>query len=339
MDVDEPLLLFRSQYLQCVDHDFLAWPPSTLLRQPDALQFLFRRMFDTEKLLHRPPVQYELRILKTLVTKIERVTGQGVSGSPFQNLRRRLTDLENQETSQGPLATQDAYLTYNCTSSLSSWRPVILHESRSRISGSSRTGHRTWEGALHLASYLLSSPSIIDGLRVLELGAGTGFLSILCRKYLNAQYVTATDGDDMVVAEMQENLLLNGRRESDNIVARKLWWGSDLSGNWRERVGETEFDVVIAADVIYQEEATRLLVQALRAISYRQPGVKILMANALRFPNIFEIFRHECEYNNLSIHVVKYQMTPPPKQKALFYSTAMPLQIVEIRNCQKPETS
>lgn len=69
--IDSQLLLFRRQYLQLVDAQFLAWPPKELLRQPDAQQWLFRRLFDPERVLRQPPERYQLRVLKPLLAKIE----------------------------------------------------------------------------------------------------------------------------------------------------------------------------------------------------------------------------------------------------------------------------
>lgn len=78
MDVDEPLLLFRVQYLQCIDHDFLAWPPAALLRQDDALSFLFKRLFDAPVPFHKPPDSYERQVLRTLLAKIRQAAGTAV---------------------------------------------------------------------------------------------------------------------------------------------------------------------------------------------------------------------------------------------------------------------
>ena len=111
--------------------------------------------------------------------------------------------------------------------------------------GSKVTGYRTWEGALHLASYLTSaqsSPSLIKNKSVLELGAGTGFLSILCAKYLSAKSVIATDGDESVVEAIKTNAKLN----SVEVEAKKLWWGTGLN----ETGLGSSYDVVVGADIV-----------------------------------------------------------------------------------------
>ena len=103
-------------------------------------------------------------------------------------------------------------------------RSITLLESRSVISAASNTGQRTWEAALHLVAYLASEDGVDDntdrnsrlvgnrvrGKHVLELGAGTGLVSIVCARYLGAQLVLATDGDEGVVEALKTNLSLNG---------------------------------------------------------------------------------------------------------------------------------
>ncbi|KAK6223945.1 hypothetical protein LQW54_000091 [Pestalotiopsis sp. IQ-011] len=253
MDVDPPLLLFRAQYLQCLDPDFLTWPPASLLKQPDAQIFLYKRLFDTSKVPYRPSVSYEAKVLEMLIARIQRAMSGAVAveSELLQNLQNHLTTLRDQVSSPSsdPLSWQDAYLTYNCASTLDAWQPITLHEPRSLIAGTAHTGHRTWEGALHLATYLLAHPSLVAGKTVLELGAGTGFLSILCRKFLDAAGVTATDGEDRVVEGMRENLRLNGA-DDGGVAARRLWWGAELEGDWNDGGAAAAIDIVIGADIV-----------------------------------------------------------------------------------------
>jgi predicted nicotinamide N-methyase len=130
---------------------------------------------------------------------------------------------------------------------------ITLLERRNLISGSRTTGHRTWEAALHLGSYLLTDAgrSLIEGKSVLELGAGTGFLAILCAKHLGARHVTTTDGDEGVVDFLKDNLVLNNLDEEKLVTARTLWWGEEIEGTWVEQDCRSEpYDVVIGADIV-----------------------------------------------------------------------------------------
>ena len=69
--MDPQLLLFRRQYLQLFEPDFLAWPPKQLLRDPDVQAWIYNNLFDSDKNLYLPPERYQLRVLKPLASKLE----------------------------------------------------------------------------------------------------------------------------------------------------------------------------------------------------------------------------------------------------------------------------
>ena len=130
---------------------------------------------------------------------------------------------------------------------------ITLLERRHLVSGSRVTGFRTWEGSLHLGSYLLTGAGrdLVTGKNVLELGAGTGFLSLLCAKHLQARRVTATDGDESVVEALRENISLNELKDGERITARVLRWGEDAPEPWLSQTCQTQpYDVVIGADIV-----------------------------------------------------------------------------------------
>lgn len=130
---------------------------------------------------------------------------------------------------------------------------ITLLERRNLISGSLTTGFRTWEAALHLGAYLLTPPvrSLINGKNVLELGAGTGFVSILCAKQLGAKHVTATDGDEAVIEALKENFFLNGLDDVESVNASVLRWGRGLRGTWVDDECEIwPYDVVLGSDIV-----------------------------------------------------------------------------------------
>jgi hypothetical protein len=71
-DADAQLQLFRRQYLQLLEPDFLAWPQPQLLRHGDAQAWLFKHMFDESRNAQLPPERYQLRVLRPLVARIEK---------------------------------------------------------------------------------------------------------------------------------------------------------------------------------------------------------------------------------------------------------------------------
>lgn len=152
--------------------------------------------------------------------------------------------------SESASAQTKSYVTY----SFGNDRAVTLLESRAVISSSGTTGLRTWEAALHLGAYLASESGQqwVRGKRVLELGAGTGLLSILCTKHLQATKATATDGDEGVVDSIKTNLFLNGldaQGSTDSIVLRWGWsWALEESLYYEG--SKDQYDVVLGADVV-----------------------------------------------------------------------------------------
>lgn len=157
-------------------------------------------------------------------------------------------------------AQQRSYVTFSCLppssnlSSIPEKEPTIaLLERRNLISGSSTTGFRTWEAALHLGSYLLTpeGDALVRDKNVFELGAGTGFVSILCAKHLGAEHVTATDGDEAVIEALKENLFLNGLDDEAKVNASVLRWGRALKDSWvEEEFEDWPYDVILGADIV-----------------------------------------------------------------------------------------
>lgn len=164
--------------------------------------------------------------------------------------------------SESTAVQQKSYVTFSCLpppTSLSQTPEVeptmTLLERRNLISGSRTTGFRTWEAALHLGSYLLSpqGSSLIKDKNVFELGVGTGFISILCAKFLGAKHVTATDGDEAVIEAFKENLFLNDLDNESKVNASLLRWGQGLKGMWVEEENEVwPCDVLVGADIVRQ---------------------------------------------------------------------------------------
>ena len=302
--MDPQLHLFRRQYLQLFEPDFLSWPPKQLLRDPDAQAWLYKNLFDAERNPRLPSERYQLRVLKPLLAKIEQAIEDPeedvgiaavISISPnalhflflFQLpaqflissfVRQEISDelmtclstlIASNLPSEATAAQQKEYVTFSCLppssagADVDSADPTItLLERRHLISGSQTTGFRTWEAALHLGSYLLqpSHAHLTQNKSIIELGAGTGFLSILCAKHLGSKHVTATDGDEGVVEALKENLFLNGLEDSKGVQASVLRWGRGLKGTWaEEECEEFPYDLVIGADIVRCEPPKKYL--------------------------------------------------------------------------------
>ena len=157
--------------------------------------------------------------------------------------------------SEGVTVQQKSYVTYTAPSQALNAPQVTLLEARSLLASSGTTGLRTWEAALHLGTYLFSSEGkdLVVGKNVIELGAGTGFLSILCAKHLDAKHVLATDGDGGVISDLTSNVYLNGLDRSGLVDTTILKWGHALVDEIFEyREGTLEYELVLGADVVRQ---------------------------------------------------------------------------------------
>lgn len=145
-------------------------------------------------------------------------------------------------------AQQLAYITYTAPAPDSHpTRTVITSESRGLILSSGTTGFRTWEAALHLGTYLSTVSSQtqfpLQGKRILELGAGTGFLSLFIAKHLNPEIVVATDREPALIESIHDCAQKNRLREG--VLAPGIWeWGTSSS------FGDMEFDIALGADLV-----------------------------------------------------------------------------------------
>lgn len=165
------------------------------------------------------------------------------------------------------LAQQKGYVTYTAQLQGPGPRTITLLEARSILGSSGDTGLRTWEAALRLGSFLCSDDGrqLIDGKNILELGAGSGFLSILCAKLLNARFVVATDGSREVVNELQTNLDLNGLYEDRTVDAMILDWGHLLTEEvLYDKERPRTYELVLGSDIV-----SLVLVRLLKRTAYR----------------------------------------------------------------------
>ena len=123
---------------------------------------------------------------------------------------------------------------------------IVTSESRGLILSSGTTGFRTWEAALHLGT-LLSTPAgeaLVRGKKVIELGAGTGFLSLFCAKYLGVDHVVVTDREQTLINSIQDSVHRN--QLDHTTICPAIWeWGTSL-----ECCPSESFDIALGADLV-----------------------------------------------------------------------------------------
>jgi predicted nicotinamide N-methyase len=230
-------------------------------------------------------------------------------------------------------AQEREYVTYHLSllSAASTPPQITLLERRSVVSAGGTTGFRTWESALHLGQFLCSDPFIIAGKRVLELGAGTGYLSVLCAQHLNAAQVIASDGSDDVINNMPDNLFLNGLQGSKKIRPMDLKWGHAIVGTEEESWnGGEPLDVVLGADITYDRSVIPALLGTLQELVDMFPGVNILVAAIQRNKETFEFFLGACVGAGLVVTAVPYEVPRWSEQMGPFYDDSVPIHICRL---------
>lgn len=224
---------------------------------------------------------------------------------------------------------------------------IDILENRSLLSAGGTTGLRTWEAALHLGQYLSINSHLVAGKRMLELGAGTGYLSILCAKSLGAAHVTATDGSEEVVEKLADNFALNGLECDYNVSSparlnpKILKWGHALLGTEEpEWNGGRKTDLVIGADVTYDQKVIPFLVSTLRELVELDPDTEIIISATQRNVDTLSAFRDSCAKSALQVKEVEFSVKDqeetltrrgrPHETLTPFYSTQVPIRIFHI---------
>nr|XP_019935585.1 PREDICTED: protein-lysine methyltransferase METTL21C-like [Paralichthys olivaceus] len=135
-----------------------------------------------------------------------------------------------------------------------------------------------WPAALALCSFLDNNRVEVNlqGKGVLELGAGTGLVSIVAT--LLGAAVTATDLPD-VLSNLRANVMRNTRGRCRHLPqVAVLSWGYDLEQTYPSSL--YRYDYVLAADVVYHHNFLAELLATMK--HFCQPGTRLIWANRVR---------------------------------------------------------
>ena len=70
--VTSNLTILRRQYFQLVEPAQLRWPDGPHLKLPATQTWIYENLFNADQIVHLPPQRYQLRVLKPLISKIEK---------------------------------------------------------------------------------------------------------------------------------------------------------------------------------------------------------------------------------------------------------------------------
>lgn len=343
--MDPQLQRFYRQYIQQFSH--LAFPHGELLKQDDIQRSLEQHFF-TEANSSNMAVSYQIRTLDKIIQAIEDAVKdpeeEGVSDFLYQH--RVVLALKQ---SNGLPALERSKSIYTAPQAVDAPAiQVVINEAKNIIGAGPTTGLRTWEASLRLAHYLFQHQRLIRNQKVLELGAGTGFLSLFCSLALGAKSVIATDGADQVLDGLRENLSLNAapfetNDEHSRPMVRKLRWEDteSLDAALTTDDGDSLIpDIILGADVTYHSDAHPPLAKLLAKISRTNPAARILISHTDRNSETLDNFCTMCrkEEPNFEIEEVDFHC-PVEQQKGLFYSLAMPIRIFNIASASTSNDS
>ncbi len=145
-----------------------------------------------------------------------------------------------------------------------------------------------WAGGQALARFIIDTPSIVAGKRVLDVGAGSGLVG-LAALWASAAHVTANEIDPYAAAAIAVNAHANDLESDLEIIERDMLDEPVTVGN-----GEPLWDVVLAGDVCYERPMTERVLDWLRR--HARAGALVLIGDPGRGyrpeDGVREIARH-----------------------------------------------
>lgn len=203
---------------------------------------------------------------------------------------------------------------------------ILTKETPKMLNGFGSTGFRTWAACLYLAEYLCKNFDLVlrdlfiqkekhahhdqqqnsdkdSKIKVLELGAGTGLLSMtLCKNFHDKiSELIVTDGSEDVLELLRENLQLNGISENEDnntspsVRLRTLWWGKDPV---------PKNDIVFAADVTYDSSALPYLTKTLAESLEQNPDTLAFVSCTIRNDKTIKEFEDFLDKLNVSYEAI-----------------------------------
>ena len=281
-DGGDSIRVLHAQYLQLVLANKMSWA-DMLDTSELTQQKLYEALFAPGAHKYAPPITHTTSVLKRLIAYLEDLCCEEIN----EHIVELYTSLLSApKLSEIEAAQMPAYVTYPFPSSDGDKPGITLVEKRSVLTSNGHTGSRTWEAAFALGEYLLQHTSLVHKKSILELGAGTGFNSILAAR-LGASDVLATDGDCEVIEGMQQNVVLN--EDTDIVSLQNLVWNSEhvamLPGNW---------DLIIGADVTYDSRVFPDLVATLSTVLRKSKDAVAVIAVTVRSEETVMCFEDTC---------------------------------------------
>ncbi|KAK6522554.1 hypothetical protein TWF281_001994 [Arthrobotrys megalospora] len=323
------LIQLKRLYLQSVPAGSIAFDCLVPACQVDwgFQDHLYNTILAKDATAYRPAQQYTRRFLKFLISSLERNLAE--DEELHDSILTLYSDLMSKPDSASD-ATKPTFITYLLPPIQSFSKKdtqVVISERKSVLSADGHTGSRTWEAALALGEFFLfTPPSIskpISECRILELGAGTAFASILLSK-LGAKHVLATDGDERVCETIQTNIGLN--THTNNISVSQLLWGPSQEDNF---IYTEPWDLVIGGDITYDTRDLSDLVHTLKKLLETNKGAssKAIISATVRNEDTLHEFDTSLSAVGLNFEVKEVGES---ERRLWYYGSDTPIRIYTI---------
>ena len=188
------------------------------------------------------------------------------------------------------LTTQGSLFTYTSTSNPKDSISITLRTPDTQTSNWSLHANSIWVSSIYLADHIAdlnldfyircgsSHEEETRKIRVLELGASAGLPGILVAKlFPTSTLVTVTDyPDDRLIETLKNNVQSNN--VADHCKVLPFAWGSDPTVVLGNSKG---FDVVIAADTLWNPELHPIFIDSLKSTLKKSPTSRIHLVAGL----------------------------------------------------------
>ena len=178
---------------------------------------------------------------------------------------------------------------------------------------------RVWDAAVVLAGMFADprSQKLVKGRRVVELGAGLGYLSSALA--LLGASVVSTEMEELLPALRRNTMRAVECAKGDGKVcepvevARLDWSTADDDVPALPRLTEAPFDLVVASDVVYQERYIAPFLRAIGLILEASPKAHVYVAIDVRDVDLCNRFEQMLGSElNLKVKPVPRKKLPPP---------------------------
>ena len=177
------------------------------------------------------------------------------------------------------------------------------------------TGTVLWPAAPLLCYFLLSDAGrrLVQGMSVLELGAGVGIPGLIAGRVCKT--LVLTDHNDQVVERLETNVRLNRASllaSCQAVSVERLDWREFFApshGCAQQNPGKgdtslcarTRYQVLLGADVVYSHEAVEMLVSAVDALLELTPDTVFLLAYVSRWPTVDEALTRSAAHHHFAL--------------------------------------